>query len=495
MTFLDSYNNLFKYHNEKLSRSEEYYFGEHNPYKDRLCSWISHLREMCKDYSSHHEGTTPAKLLPMVRKESESLKDIIKDEFNVEHVNIGWINTTNAACYSQLANSNVVGSSDSAKALRIRLDDIVDTNKGFKYKNSKGIIYLIVLGFPLFCQDDYTVEEAAAVLTHELGHAMQHIVNDFNQMVFTTRYKQLYSTLKEDKDSLTPEEIRYYKKLLIKFRASSFNPDSRKSIGKEIANDDDENKYTVDFSSFDDDKLFGYVRSGDYDWDINSEELDKKLYEAKKARNNKFGHKVGKFFKSLLGTLASPFMLIAINNKADEMRNDRDGHYLTVFEEFADNFCMIYGLGVGQASFQKKMSSKYAKYRDSGGVLEHIPLLDLYFSYKELKDDYYYTMSGYPTTKQRAINIYKACEFELKNNKDLTQNEREEIKKQIEEYKSFYEDFVYDESSKGIMYRIIAGLSKKGIEDEAKKDNYVTEHVLIPLNERMKKNKEFKDTL
>ena len=86
------------------------------------------------------------------------------------------------------------------------------------------------------------------------------------------------------------------------------------------------------------------------------------------------------------------------------------------------------------------------------------------------------------------INSYKACIFELKNNKDLPQKHREELEKQIEEYKKFYEEFVEDDSKKGIFYKLVAKIKRLTLEDAAKKDKWIDIHVLKPLQKRMDPN-------
>ena len=121
----------------------------------------------------------------------------------------------------------------------------------------------------------------------------------------------------------------------------------------------------------------------------------------------------------------------------------------------------------------------------TGGFLERIPMFDLFWSIYELKEDYVCAMYGYPTDKQRMMNLYRSAKFELQNNKDLTSSQKSEIQKQLEDYKTFYDEFVKLDSKKGWFYRLLSGLNRDSIEIEAKKDTYVYKHVLIPLQKRM----------
>ena len=168
-----------------------------------------------------------------------------------------------------------------------------------------------------------------------------------------------------------------------------------------------------------------------------------------------------------------------LSNKKNEI------HACKLFEEAADNFCSIYGLGPQQASCMKKFANLTDSYtRNAPRFFERIPLLDVVSSFNELMADYSACVAGYPTDKQRAINLYKAADFEIKHNKDLSPEAKAELLKQIEQYKKLYEEFVQNESTKGFFYKIFAGIKRESLEDAAKKDKLVDEHVLIPLQQK-----------
>lgn len=474
-------------------RSQEYYFGENNSLRCRLIDWIDNLRAKVKEAANGNDNFLPKDALPILKKESLGLSKIICEEFNVEGCTVGWINQINACCYSHLSNSDIYTAKDEARMLRVKLNDIIDTSTGFKYKNKKGIFYVIAVGYPIFAVDAvYTSEEAAAILVHELGHAMQHIVNSFNEMATLTMYESLYRIIKNEDDnrsldSYSPAAQKNIKKMFKTMRRLVKNNDKagmKKFIDTMF---DSYNDYDgTSYSNMTDDKIQGILEE-DYhsDWELDTNKyMDKKVEEVA-ARRNKLGYKIKNFFRSIFSTLTFWAYIPMIVSRNSKSKNPELNQF-KVFEETADDFSQIYGLGVAQASVQKKFATNYENLRSyHGGALERVPMLDLFYSLKEIRRDYDSAVYGYPTNRQRMINQYAAAKFELQNNKELTPTLRAELTKQIEEYKAFYDDFVALDSKKGWFYRLVSGLNRTSLETEAAKDPYIYKHVLIPLQSRM----------
>ena len=472
-------------------RSQEYYFGENNTLKVRLLSWIKRVRERIADASKDNPNFLPKDGLSILKQEGKFLSEIICEEFNIEGCTVGWINVINASCYSQIGNSDLYTVSKDAKDLRLKLNDIVDTTNGFKYRNKKGIYYVVSLGYPLIATNDFfTEEEAISILLHELGHGMQHIVNSLNETICMSLYKSLYKTV-NDKDELenySPSQKREIKRMFNRYR-NAIKSGNKYEMDK-LANgflDTSKSYQGTSFSKMSQDKIQGYLEEDHHsDW-----ELDQKKYQDSKIANaelkrKSFGNKIKAFFGGIGSLLISPIFIAMSLHYRGKIRSATDMNRYKVFEETADNFCQIYGLGLAQASAMKKLALLDSKLTTkTGGAFERIPLMDLYWSMREIKDDYESALAGYPTDKQRMLNLYRSCKFELQNNKDLPQAYRDELTKQVEEYKKFYDEFVDIDSKKGWYYRIIAGLSRDKLETEAAKDPFLLKQVLIPLQKRM----------
>lgn len=473
------------------SRSEEYYFGESNPLKDRLISWINSLREFIKTASEGKPNFTPKDGLPICRQMSESLSRILIDEFNIEGAKIGWINEINASCWCHIGNSDLYGKGKDAKDTRIRLDDIVDTKNGFKYKNKKGIYYVIMLGYPLFAMDDmFTTGEAAACLVHELGHAMQHVITSLNQTAALSVYESLYKIYNTTFYTYNEKSRNEINRTLIRMRKAFDRGDQKEieKIGNELYEESNKDKEGRSYSQMTNDELQGMSMDANPDWDSNMiKVLDNAKQSAKRERGSLF-QRIKNLFRSAFGLVLSPIYALMIASQKNKNANGELNRFKQ-FEETADNFAQIYGLGVETVSLQKKFNEMQVQLStNTSNILSRVPLLDLTWSLDSLKDDYYSALCGYPSSMNRALNIYKAAKYELANNRDLSQQAKQELNNQIEQYKKFYDEFVKLNSNKGFFYRIISGISRKNIEKAASKDRMVYDLVLKPLQKRSDPN-------
>lgn len=477
-------------------RSQEYYFGENNSLKTRLINWFTNTRELLNDAAKNNPDFLPKDGLLICQQETDKFTKIIKEEFNIEGCTLGFTNTVNACCYCHLGNSDLFGDGKESKNVRLRLNDIIDTKNGFKYKNKKGIHYVVVMGYPIIANGIFTSGEAAAIMVHEFGHAMQHIVNSFNVTTCNQIYETMYRAF-DNIDKYDLETQKYIKRMFKRLRKALANNDTKQMdiIANEYLNESNKSD-GVSFSSITNDQLQGMVNSSDNnDWFLDKSKYLEKMREQRTQKNKSFSNKLKNFFRGLGGAI-SGIMIIPCILAMNKRNKNKELNDFKVFEETADNFCQIYGLGVEASSFFKKA----AMLNDStanNSVMARIPLFDLFWSLDNIKDDFSSTLAGYPTDKNRMLNMYRSAMFELQNNKDLSQSAKEEIKKQIEQYKSFYDDFVAIDSKKGWLYRLISGLNHTSLEKEAAKDTYVNQHVLIPLQKRMDKNfnpeKEYED--
>ena len=475
----------------KHDRSLEYYFGENNSLRLRLIDWISDIRETISSVSKNNQNFTPKDGLEKIKDRGKYLSKIICDEFNIEGCTVGWCNTINACCYSQIGNSDLFGNSDDAKDRRIKLNDIVDTKNGFKYKNKKGLYYVVCLGYPVFCIDTiFTVEEAAAILVHELGHAMQHVVNSFNQTVCISIYRQLYNELKFNDDlNYNPAYKRYVKQMFKRLR-NDIRTNNKADFDK-VVNDflnDSKQSDGFSFSKTDEERIQGIVGMGQ-DWELNNDKYQEQRMKKVAEKKAKFSTKVKQFFRSIFNTVLivpAIFQTLRMSSMNSKVQKDKDINLFKIFEETADDFCQMYGLGLAQASAMKKFDQFGNNMNvNYGNLMEKIPILDFYWSYKEMMDDYECALHGYPSDKQRMLNLYRSAKFELQNNKDLSQASKAELSKQLEDYKTIYDEFVKSDAKKGWLYKLMAGLSRDKIEEEAKKDPFIYRNVLIPLQKRM----------
>ena len=469
------------------NKSEEFYFGENNPLKTRLIANISHIREVAKNVYAKNRFAKPIDVLQEIKLVQNELIQTIIEEFNIEGCVIGWYNETNASCFCQWGNADLFGKSKDADDLNKRMNDIITSDSnGFHYRDKKGIYYCILLGYNVFAIDNlFTVEEAAAMITHELGHAMQHMINSVNQCTSLAQFQYLLTEIVPDIDNLPYETKKYVISFIKRYKEAKRKNDKNTLdlLGKELLEVmSEETGDGFSYSNITNDELEAKERSN---WNVETYKDEEK--RIKNPKRKSFFKALTSSLKAILGgTFGSIFLISSMFNMNRLLKNkNKDIHACKLFEEAADNFCSIYGLGPQLASCMKKINDLGESYkRTVPRVFERIPLLDLTTSIKELRLDYQACVAGYPTNKQRAINLYKAADFELKHNKDLSEDAKKELQKQIDEYKRIYEEFVNNDKSKGFFYKIFAGIKRETLEEAAKKDKLVDEHILIPLQQK-----------
>lgn len=466
-------------------RSEEVYYGTSHPFHNKLVNELKRLRGMVEDYKKSHAKAKPKQIVEMLRDE-DKLGKLIAEEFNVEKCYIGWANAINACCFVQMFNKDVLGKGKSVKELRTKLDDIVITdNSGIRYKDKKGIYYAVVLGYPLFANDDIlTVEESAGILMHELGHAIQQVVNSLNECTVISMYhdawiKNLFG-MANNSDKWILEISREV--------IGGNDPDEIDALGSEFAETlgKKDNKDLLRFSELDNDKINDAAdKAFDSDWHRDYGKETKEIKEElDKQRKSKLFQFVANIFSAIFSVILYPLIFPIMLSNANVLKN-KEAKRFRVFEETADNFAYIYGFGAELASALKKLDYDYS---DVPLLINNIPMLDLLSSYAELEAAGMAVICGYPQGYQRITNIYEACEFELKVNKDLSAKDKEAILDTMKKIKTMYDEINDAESKKGWLYRKLCHISRESIEATAKKDEGVKYRVLIPLQMRADPN-------
>lgn len=511
--------------NKARSKSDEAYFGADNPLKSRLISQIEITRARCEDILKKNPNTKNFELIKQLQPETDKISNIIEDELNIEGCCIGYTPRRNCAARSTIFNSNIAGTSESANSLRVRLDDIIETKNGYKYKDKTGIWYCIIIGLPLIqFKDEFTSAEVAALILHELGHCTEHIVNDLNTAAMRNYYKGLlegtiHASPKNNTKQLLKLANKKYDDPAVVTRIGqnvlnntevyeyvTINEINKNDfVGSYIALQDTDSKGNITYKKGDlitennVDSLIGQsIKVWVNDYSINTttkvtlEEADNFESNVNKNYVPRSLQKQPGFFKrlwmsilkSIAGILGVVFIIPLVIKYNISSKNKTNSRF-KVFEETADTFATSYGLGVELASAIRKMEKFSTNPASDFEVINKIPMLDLINSARDMREDYLCAVAGYPSDQQRVVNTYETCKFELDNNKGLSATSRKELQDQLDDLKDLYDNYVNDyKSSKGVLYRMMSGCCRRSIEEAASKDKGIEERVLKPLLEK-----------
>jgi hypothetical protein len=463
-----SFESLIKKYKQK---GEEVYFGVDNPLRTGLIYHLEVVKELITNARKQNPNIGGFALIDICQEEFNKIAKVIEDSFNVEKCCIGFENAINACCFPQIYNKNISGASDDAINMRIKLDDIVETKNGFRYKNGKGIYYAVCIGLQFFYNDEFTIPEIACILVHEVGHAMQHVVHDINANYAISYWKNVMRAIELGflfKASLNKKT----QNILALIKKSHMDKEYEKlsDLGKEIL-DETKPEEMIDFDKMDSQELTAI--SNDMT-PIDGSDRD----TIPKKRNI--------FLRTLIGIIKAPlsivfgiFLIPMIISYKYNLKYKSPG-IMKNDEMTADAFGVFYGFGAESGEVSRKLN-KYRHISGDQGLINYVPLLNLWKVEADLKQEYIQMIFGYPSDKQRIVNAYINCEFELKNNKDLSSEAKKELQDQIDDLKDTYNNFVKGESKGGLIYKIASIIGANTLERAAQKDPSLKEAVLEPL--------------
>lgn len=455
--------------------SEESYFGVDNSLHTGMVSAIDAMKAKTKDIIAKNPKIRNSELIKQIDPEIKRFTGVISEELNISGVALGFDATLSCSCYDMLLFSKILGKDNSGKIkkLRLKFEDVIENKNGYKFKDGKGVYFALILGIHFIKSDSYTSEEVAALMSHELGHAMAHIVNGFNTYVSQSYISNMLS----GNLSISSSGRKYW--LTKWYNTKEDDETAMRNLANEMLDETEVDEY-YDYSSWTTEKTTTNLsKSKRIDIDNNFD------YDKDPKKKNIIFRIIDKLVGAITSVLLFWWFIPSILYLRSSM--DRKSKSTSVkCEEIADTFAVAYGFGPALSTALKKMTTTFDKLDNTlgGGLINKIPILDLYNSTIQMQSDYFNAAFGYPSDAQRVANNYSAAKFELDNNKDLTVEQRKELESQLLEYKSIYDEYVNDKKKKGFFYRIFSTACRKSIEEAAEKNPIIKEHVLEPLKKQ-----------
>ncbi|MGL4950092.1 MAG: hypothetical protein ACRC5M_06890 [Anaeroplasmataceae bacterium] len=473
--------------------SEEAYFGNNNEFTTTLIFFMKELRELYYNSIDNKNSLKNRKkfskdILPLVSK----MEDLICKTFNVWKCYFSLSTGYNSWSVPMCFDSELLTSKGDEvvinKKFKASLEDIVETKKGYKYKDPYGKIYLITFGLGSFgtrSKELLNDRECAGIILHELGHAMQQAVCSINENLASLYINRAFRVVYKCLEPL---------KILTSGGRSVVEAVEKNKEYKELSN--------IDNEIISEELLKAGVKEGDvFNRKKMSEEYEKNkhtvidsLYETPKKKfldKDSIFVKIltfifGGLFKiigSLLTTIISiPRYSYAASQSKFLSKQQR-------FEQFCDIFATLYGLGPDLSSALSKLYIKGGSKPDYGlfNIINYISLANVIVNSSHYIN-FSMSLLQYPSLTGRMVSMYKALKSELDNNKDLSKEERDLILNEINSINEIYNEYVFDWSPKGFVYALWHKVTFKNLENE--KSN-VQENVLDALKE-ISKEEEFK---
>lgn len=457
-------------------KSEEVYFGLNCNFSKEMINLISLLREELKlilggNWKDENKRSILIKNELKNKDNIKGLTKIIEDigsciarNCNIEKCYISLSNDINAYTLplvwdSSLILSNLKDSVEKTKGFYfikskfirtdkdiqsqlLKFDDIIINKNGYKFIESKGKIFLINIGLPLIVDDNFesTPEEICSVIFHELGHNFQQILHGTNQLLVDTYIRNQLECFIDN---------RFYNfiEMIISFLINNI---TLKNILKSTKNDINYRFYIIksllfDFIRINPDSGEIITRSNIGDIEKNNiQNIIDKAKETNTLKQLSFAYRILNIVgSSLIKIIKLIFIPITRSLNVIKYRdlNKRYSELIKLnksYEQFADLFAVSYGFASSSSKYYIRIQNHIKKVNETNSssylsLLNHIPIL----SKMELMNELLYqkmkfNLSGYDENYVRISQIYKSLDFELTNNKDLSNNDKNEIIKQME---------------------------------------------------------------
>jgi Zn-dependent protease with chaperone function len=474
-------------------KSEEAFFGENNPLKMAVIQHIKNMRTIYNTMVDEKNSIKEKKAqIPDFKEEADALGRTLAKGFNVQKVYIGLFEEVNAFCVPMAWDKNLIEKEGKNKIVnkefRFSLEDIIETKDGFKFKDSTNKIFVFGLGIGFF-SNGYSDEEISAILFHEFGHSFQHLIASINENLisyFIANSVELIYKLLNPFVVLGTFGISIFLSIIESCNLNKLEEKSPEIVGDElILNVIGPNEKDMDR------ELMGRQVINESDNELKSvihNEHNKKI-------NDNIFTKIGKFFLGIfvglftmvinlimpIFNLINPGNIALLANMNFLKKNKR-------WEQFADMFASNYGLG-------KQLSSALAKLgKESERInlytlnfLNYVPVLNVVLAVGHYTTMAPYTLlAGYPSMRNRIVGIYKSCQYEIENNKDLTPQEKKDLQEHLDSIQKVYDDYVYDLGPRNFVYGIWHKIIDRQLKDQ-KSD--ITENVLVVLKEEEAKMK------
>ncbi len=356
----------------------------------------------------------------------KAIKDILKKlgedlaiEFNVESVTIGLDSDDNACAYPL-----IIGKRKDTK----NITKIKETATGYRFTQSEGVHFILIIGIPKFLGEHVTGEHVTAVTYHELGHQFQ-LCEDMNAVRHNINVYKLRA--------LTDHLVTFIRGVII-----SLNPNLIINLFMVL----------IDFLRLD--KLFGkmklkYDRKGLAD-EV-KEGTNEVLKKSIKTPRKSIGESITNYIHQLITTI--PLIGVVYGVTVDSRINKgvigfpytslRRKH-----EEFADRFATKYGLGsILTESFKEDISSL----NNGTNALKTLNKIPGYRALAQLNALFVTTCTvaacGYPSDRVRILLTYKAILKEI-NDPNIPPHLKASAIEELRLIKEVYDEYINTKTQK-----------------------------------------------
>ena len=329
------------------------------------------------------------------------------------------------------------------------VEDMCVNKDGWKFKESKGKIFIIMMGLPFLVHNNLfgkkleaSAENFCGVIFHEIGHNFQHVLHGANQSIVDSLISNYLINAYSNSDN-QPYFFAALDKIL---EDTAESPTERFKLIREFMLNSADLKYGSSKS-----KVSAKTRD-ESGQDI-KEETGRAINVFKRLANYTFSGLlkfVIRSFATLFRFISICFAPLTVLMSASRRLNLNKNYYDTIktnkqYEQFADSFAVSYGFDISsdQTLLIKNRVQNHGSLFDYYSFINHIPILGSAVLLEEIRcRKFEQHLLGYDTTSGRVANMYTQLQHELQNNKDLSGEQRREIIENVEKAKKQFDKVV-----------------------------------------------------
>lgn len=522
------------YGNELNIHSNEVYFGRTSPLSIILMNYSTKLKELIGDQKIKYNFKSK-EFVDKIKTLCDNFGKDVAAELNVEKCTFLILldKESNAFCLPLITcfDNRPVDKDGNPIDGRVDLDkyvdieNIVQTKTGYRFKRAKNKLLFVNINIGLIWES--SPEEIAGIICHELGHCFQQGIfgsyKNYSDLLYQNEIKNLnqrFSGFAQRKTTfgrfialLFP--FPGFCKVFTNFIMFVFNPSAlnfnlftkfNKWIHSKVHGRIDEKTFKMDdaFDKNDNIKLskLRKIHHHTYSNDIDRREAIKEevdnaykdykkinLYKdnnAKPSENTEIKKEAWKFFDALAFDLNNHqenfFNIISLSKFAQNSYAKQV--FYRKYEFFADIFASAYGFG---PQLYKSIIHTEAYYENYvydtifAKGLYKIPIIKaiaFYGNYMRSRD--YVNVDEHGEGYQRSSAMYTNLMAELKNNPDLTPEQKKAIEEDCKMYKKIDDEYYEKCKKDGFLYKLYNKMLRKKTTTTSKK---VEDLVLGPILE------------
>lgn len=527
-----------------LSKSQEAYFGRSAPLANTLLIYSEKLINFFKENSYKDKS-----FYLNLSKITESFGNEIAKDVNAEkcQVIVSTDIDVNATTLMTLALADTcyeIKDEDGSKSIGVDFDkiadieDIIITQNGYQFRNSKNKILFIELNYGLFLpKNNLTSEQIAATICHEIGHCFQQgifgLYKNIADICISNVIKSKKHQFKDAVPKWMPEGVKkvlqltFVSKLFIALLSYLWFPTcftsglfakfgawlEKLGWGEKIKNpsylmkdkikrwDDGDKKTKNELLNSDSSKIIHKIVINDSQQRMGISRKD--YYKKANEENKKEWEKTKKegiidsdeeyasnflieFFRSIKYDLKmlddNIIDVIALNNYTVNQYSKIS--FYKRYEFFADVFATSYGFGADLFNSLNKINEINLKNVDKDLI---IGINKIPFFKSIAKTNFYILLNKnrkvdvHGTRNERSVNMYTALVHELQSNASLTSDQKKAIQHDIDLINEADEQYYKDMKESGFWFKYYNKLIDERIKGKVSKDTI--EEVLKPIEE------------